>query len=110
MVDFLKVVNQCGWIPEQRYSAGPQTSQSPGVNLQGCFREDSPVGAPDGKTVRAAWKKAMNLVDVSGNIRHQVSLTVKQVVRGSRNPRPLEVEAVTFLKRHDVDKPWRGNT
>jgi len=80
------------------------------VNLQRRFREDSPVGAPDGKTIRAAWKKTMNLVDVSGNIRHQASLTVKKVVRGSRNPCPLKVEAVPFLKRDDVDKPGRRNT
>ncbi len=110
MVDFRKVVNQCGWILEQRYSASPQTPQRPGVNFQGRFREDSPVGTPDGKTVRAAWKKTMNLVDVSGNVRYQASLTVEKVVRGSRNPCPLKVEPVSFLKRHDVDEPWRGNT
>ena len=107
MVKVFVVVNQ-SCPPEN--STGPETTQRPGMDCQGFFRQNGTIRAPNGKPVGPTGKKSMYLVDIPGNVRHKYPLPVKKIVRRPRHPCPLKIEPVTLFKRDDMDKSGGRDT
>jgi hypothetical protein len=51
----------------------------------------------------------MDLINVPGNVRHEDSFAVKQIIRRPGHPGPLEIKTVTLFKRDDMDKSGGRN-